>query len=255
MNLECDVSLSALYRSKSQIARVLSENWCAREVYCPACPAEHLSPTMVNTKAIDFDCRGCGQLFQLKSVSKSNQHRIVDAGYAAMVASIRGDRNPNLMILQYGRDWRVENLLLIPSFFFRECAIEKRSPLGPQARRAGWVGCNILLDRIPAEGKIKVVVYGSVRHPADVRQDYQRLSHLAKLGVQARGWTLDVLDIIRQLGKTHFSLQEVYACETELQRQHPQNRNIRPKIRQQLQVLRDMEIVDFVAPGQYRVTL
>jgi type II restriction enzyme len=71
--------------------------------------------------------------------------------------------------------------------------------------------------------------------------------------VQARGWTLDVLRAIHALGKTEFSLQEVYALEDNLARLHPANRNIQPKIRQQLQVLRDMGLVNFLAPGSYRL--
>src|SRR5271157_1754917 len=251
MNLDCDVSLAAAYKSRSQIARVLSEDWCGRELYCPACPAGHLYSTAANTKAIDFHCRGCGQLFQLKSSSKWDQQRIVDAAYAAMLMSIKSGRNPNLMILQYGLNWTIENLLLVPRFFFTESVIEKRNPLGEQARRAGWVGCNILLSRIPADGKINVIANGMVRRPAKVRHEYKRMSSLAQLGIQARGWTLDVLNTVRQLGREEFSLQEVYACEKELQSLHPQNRNVRPKIRQQLQVLRDMRVLEFGAPGQY----
>jgi type II restriction enzyme len=43
------------------------------------------------------------------------------------------------------------------------------------------------------------------------------------------------------------------ACAT-LAKLHPANRNIRPKIRQQLQVLRDMGLVEFLGGGEYRLT-
>jgi len=36
MDLQCRVALSTNYKAGSQIARVLSEDWCARELYCPA---------------------------------------------------------------------------------------------------------------------------------------------------------------------------------------------------------------------------
>jgi hypothetical protein len=39
--------------------------------------------------------------------------------------------------------------------------IEKRKPLAPTARRAGWTGCNILLRDIPEAGKIFVVRDGA----------------------------------------------------------------------------------------------
>ncbi len=37
-----------------------------------------------------------------------------------------------------------------------------------------------------------------------------------------------------------------------LQARHPQNNNIRPKIRQQLQVLRDKGVIEFLGRGLYR---
>jgi type II restriction enzyme len=75
-----------------------------------------------------------------------------------MIRAIREDRTPNLLVMQYSADWVVENLLVIPKFFFTESMIELRKPLGPTARRAGWIGCNILLSKIPEDGKIPVVI-------------------------------------------------------------------------------------------------
>ena len=53
--------------------------------------------------------------------------------------------------------WEVRDLLLIPSFMFSESAVIKRPPLSSTARRAGWVGCNIALNRVPAEARIFLV--------------------------------------------------------------------------------------------------
>ena len=41
--------------------------------------------------------------------------------------------------------------------------------------------------------------------------------------------------------------------EDHLARLHPMNKHIRPKIRQQLQVLRDHGIVEFLGKGLYRI--
>jgi type II restriction enzyme len=54
------------------------------------------------------------------------------------------------------KEWSVSNLILIPNFALSMSAIEKRKALGPNARRAGWVGCNILLSRIPHDAKIPI---------------------------------------------------------------------------------------------------
>ncbi|MBA3484711.1 MAG: Dam-replacing domain protein [Pirellulales bacterium] len=69
---------------------------------------------------------------------------------------------------------------------------------------------------------------------------------------ELRGWTLNVFNFARTLRKDEFCLSEVYAFEDSLRSIYPGNNNIRPKIRQQLQLLRDAGILEFVAPGQYR---
>ena len=53
---------------------------------------------------------------------------------------------------------------------------------------------------------------------------------------------------------TEFSLQDFYkAFEGRLAAIHPENRNVQPKIRQQLQVLRDHGVLQFLGRGRYRV--
>jgi len=251
MNLQCRAELAAAYKSGSQIARVLTEEWCVRELYCPACTSERLSPSKVNTPAIDFVCPECKQLFQLKSLRSWNPKKIVDAGYESMVRSIRADEVPNLLVLQYSVDWLVRNLLLVPRFFFSESTIERRKALTAQARRAGWVGCNILLGQIPIDGKITMISAGLPVPKWQVRDEFARTRSLSKIPPAVRGWTLDVLNIARRLGKPQFTLKDVYKFEDELQASHPGNHNIRPKIRQQLQVLRNLGLAQFLGRGQY----
>jgi type II restriction enzyme len=59
------------------------------------------------------------------------------------------------------------------------------------------------------------------------------------------------LNIARSLHSRHFSLAEVYDRSDELQRLHPNNLHVREKIRQQLQRLRDMGLVEFLGGGRY----
>jgi type II restriction enzyme len=207
-----------------------------------------------NTPSIDFSCPHCGQLFQLKSSSTGNPKKIVDAGYDAMIRTIRADRTPNLLLLHHTLDWIVTGLVLIPRVFFTERVIEKRKPLSLTARRSGWVGCNILVREIPKDGKIDVVAEGTVLPPSRVREDFSRVRGLAELPPQMRGWTVDILNVVRKLGTTKFSLKDVYQFEPELKSAHPQNRNVRPKIRQQLQILRDLGLIRFDNPGQYSIS-
>lgn len=252
MNLQCEVERALGYRSASQIARILSEHWCARELYCPACDSDRLTGSEPNNPAIDFECGKCEQPFQLKSLSHWNPRKVVDAGFEAMLRAIRADRTPNLLVLQYSKTWAVQNLVLVPRMFFTESIIEKRKPLGPNARRAGWIGCNILLGEIPPDGKIPIISAGVPLGKAQVRADFSRVKALATVPPSVRGWTLDVLRVVSRLGKAEFSLPELCEFESELKSLHPQNQNVRPKIRQQLQVLRDLGLLRFGSRGNYR---
>lgn len=250
MNLQCRRQVAAAYNSGSQIARALTEDWCGRELYCPACDSDKPKP---NSPASDFTCPRCSQFYELKSSRIWKPRKIVDAGYEAMLRAIRQDKTPNLLFLNYSAEWCVTNLLLIPRVFFTESVIEKRRPLKPDARRAGWVGCNILLDQIPEDGKITMVSAGASVSTEHVREEFSRVRRLAELPPSRRGWTVDVLALVRRLHKQHFSLGEIYVFEAELQAVHPQNKNVRPKIRQQLQVLRDLGLIEFTSPGNYAV--
>ena len=56
----------------------------------------------------------------------------------------------------------------------------------------------------------------------------------------------------RTLNKKEFVVQEIYALTTHPEKLHPDNRHVLDKIRQQLQVLRDMGFVEFLGRGRYR---
>jgi type II restriction enzyme len=64
---------------------------------------------------------------------------------------------------------------------------------------------------------------------------------------------LEVMKCIETLGRSEFRLEDVYAFENHLSQIYPGNRNIRPKIRQQLQFLRDRGYLEFAARGNYRL--
>ena len=71
-------------------------------------------------------------------------------------------------------------------------------------------------------------------------------------------WTDDVHSrvhaLVGELGSSEFTLEDFnIRFEQELASLHPKNRHIRPKIRQQLQVLRDRNVLEFLGHGHYRV--
>src|SRR5512146_2776344 len=147
-----NVSIAAAYKSNAQRVRIVSEAWAEENLYCPCCPSDTIEKCRNNREAVDHTCRSCPSFFQLKSSQSHSASRIVDGAFAAMMRAIAQGATPNLLVLQFdpGR-WQVKNLTLIPKFAFTSSCIEKRRALSGNARRAGWVGCNILLCNIPPD--------------------------------------------------------------------------------------------------------
>jgi type II restriction enzyme len=152
-----------------------------------------------------------------------------------------------------GGRWQVKNLLLVPSFAFPPSAIIKRKPLSSTARRAGWVGCNFALNRVPVEARIAVVTESKVTPENEVRARFKHVKPLKNISITKRGWTLDVLNAVRSLGRQEFTNGDAYTLADHLGQLHPDNRHVRPKIRQQLQVLRDLGLLLHVGLGVWRL--
>ncbi|HCO93202.1 MAG TPA: hypothetical protein DIU00_04495 [Phycisphaerales bacterium] len=66
------------------------------------------------------------------------------------------------------------------------------------------------------------------------------------------GWRLDIFNLVSNIPTNVFELDRVYASKNHLQELHPENRNIEAKIRQQLQELRYLGLIEFIDRGVYR---
>ncbi len=66
------------------------------------------------------------------------------------------------------------------------------------------------------------------------------------------GWKLDVFDCLNNIPQQQFTLADVYSFENRLKEKHPLNNNVKDKIRQQLQALRDLGLVEFLGDGKYK---
>jgi type II restriction enzyme len=246
--------LGSSYKSSAQRARVVTEAWGEENLYCANCTSDSLRRAKAGTPVIDFICPACEAHFQLKSGARPFARRIPDAAYSKMRDAILHGRTPNLLALHYDPlRWQVVSLLLIPRFAFSLWAVEKRKALSPSARRKGWVGCDIALYRIPPDARISIITDQAPTSPLVVRSQFARLRPLEHRSPKSRGWTLDLLTVLRSLKKEEFSLAEMYDHATQLRLLHPRNRHVEAKIRQQLQRLRDMGFLDFVGRGRYRV--
>ena len=69
---------------------------------------------------------------------------------------------------------------------------------------------------------------------------------------EGRSWLEDAKWCIDQIQTDVFSLDDAYQFETILAEKHPENNNVRAKIRQQLQLLRDRGYIEFLGNGVYR---
>ena len=251
MNLNFNQNLAANYKSEPQKIRVLSEDWVSNQSYCPNCSGEPLVEFTNNQPVADFYCSNCNEEFELKSKKAKLRNIINDGAYDTMIERINSDNNPNFFFLTYSQEYSVNNFLIIPKQFFKPDMIIKRKPLSATAKRAGWVGCNIDLRQVPESGKVFLVKNQTVIPRENVTEQFQKTLFLRQQSTDSRGWTLDVWQCIDKL-EDSFSLNQVYAFADLLKLKHPENNHVNDKIRQQLQVLRDKGIVEFIGRGHYR---
>lgn len=248
MNLDFDLSLAKSYKSNSQRIRVLTENWCEKELFCPCC-GDSLKRHQNNTPVGDFYCLSCHENFELKSSKSLFKGKVPAGAYNAVIDKIKTGKMPHFFFLHYETD-RVKNLIAVPKQFFIPELIEKRNPLKACARRAGWTGCNILLPAVPRDGKVFIVTDGTVSEKNNIIKRFNQIRFLEK--ASSKGWLIDVMKCIDMAGKTDFLLTDIYDFEDFLSERHPDNRHVRPKIRQQLQFLRNSGYLEFCGRGRYR---
>lgn len=239
------------YTSRSQIARVLTESWVASNGYCLACESDCILQTPTNTQARDFECPECGHPYELKSSIRPFGKAIVDGAYSALMHRIETKSVPSFLLMRYSETSVITELMAVHRSLITAELVYERKPLGPTARRAGWVGCNILFSQIPPEGRIQLIKDGVALPKTPNREIFIATERLASLPSQDRSWSRALLNCLHSLPDTSFTLSQAYLFEPELSRLYPENKNIRPKIRQQLQVLRDAGLVNFVGRGTY----
>lgn len=256
MKLTFDSQIADAYKSQAQKTRVLTEQWVDKSIFCPNCGHLDIDRYPNNQPVADFYCSNCCEDYELKSKQNNIGTKIVDGAYRTMMERLQSNKNPNLFLLSYDlSSLEVLNFLVVPKHFFVPEIIEKRKPLASTARRAGWVGCNILLQSIPQIGKIFFVRNRKVELKTKVLAKWKKTLFLREeKEVSAKGWLLDIMVCVEKLGRKEFSLGEVYAFENELSKKHPDNKHIKDKIRQQLQVLRDKGYLQFTSRGNYRLT-
>ena len=170
-----------------------------------------------------------------------------------MIQRINSSNNPHFFFLNYSfKKLEVQNFLVIPKHYFVDSIIQERKPLSNNARRAGWIGCNILLQNIPSTGKIFLIKNGRVENKSNVIATWSKTAFIGKQKLESRGWAIEILNLIEKISENEFNLNQMYSFEGLLKKKFPNNNFIKDKIRQQLQVLRDKGLLEFKGNGIYR---
>lgn len=259
MNLSLTPSVAAGYKSPTQKARVITEYWAGANLYCPACSSDHIEALRPNTVVTDYVCPGCAARYQLKSTSRSFGGSVTNSAYEPKREAILTGRVPHYAFLRYSPlRWRVIELFIVPGYFITPNVIQKRAPLGPTARRAGWTGSNILLRALPPEARVSVISNEQALPPAQVRNAWNRFAFLGTAYDASGGWGADVLICAKNMqlatGSNIFSLADFYQeFKGHLAALHPENHNVKAKIRQQLQILRENRVLLFLGGGRYQI--
>lgn len=213
----------------------------------------HIEPFPNNQPVADFFCTICNSQYELKSKKGELGDRINDGAFHTMNERILSNTNPDFFFLSYSqKDNIVKSFVIVPKHFFVPEIIEKRKPLSVTARRSGWIGCNILLSAIPRQGWIYIINNGKINNKQYVVEQLNKSKKLETMDIKNRGWLLDVLNCVNNINTPIFNTDDIYKFEHLLSHKHPDNNNVRAKIRQQLQFLRDKGYIEFLVPGQYR---
>ena len=185
------------YSSGSQSARAWTERWVRDQVYCPNCGTVRISAFPNNSPVADFFCASCKEEYELKSQKSRFGNKVLDGAFRTKCDRLAASNNPNLFLLNYDlKGLSVVNLFVVPKHFFVLEIIEERKPLAATARRAGWIGSNILLNQIPTSGKIFIVRDGQPQPKQRVLALWKKTLFLRDEGLEARGWLIEVMKCV-----------------------------------------------------------
>jgi len=93
----------------------------------------------------------------------------------------------------YSLEYEVTNLFLVPKRFIVPEIIERRKPLALNARRTGWVGCNLKISCLPVAGRVFYIKNKSVISAGNVLSQWQATEFLDSVAPPRRGWLVAVM--------------------------------------------------------------
>jgi type II restriction enzyme len=221
-------------------------------MYCPNCGVAKINPFPNNSPVADFFCASCKEEFELKSQKSVFRTKVLDGAFRTKCDRLAASNNPSLFLLNYDRkQLSVVNLMVVPKHFrSRNHRRTEALKANGAARRLDRL---IYLAQVPTSGKIFIVRDGQPAPKENVLAQWKKTLFLRNEGLEARGWLIEVMKCVEAIGRLEFDIDDIYAFESHLGRLYPGNQNVKPKIRQQLQYLRDRGYLDFVSRGRYRL--
>jgi hypothetical protein len=142
-SVRVDFREAAAYASASQVARVAIETWVARNVACWRCSAP-LLPLPANTRLKDVVCQAGTHDVQVKAAAHVIGDRLVGAAFGPMAQALEEGSLPDYLLVSYDRPRSVVMLAeFIDGASIVRDRVIARTPLGENARRAGWVGATL----------------------------------------------------------------------------------------------------------------
>jgi len=253
MSLNLYSTIADSYKNSSQKIRVLSEEWVYQNIFCPNC-GNYIEKYENNKEVADFFCAKCKEDYELKSKSGKSLGKIIpDGAYNSMINRIMSQNSPNFLFLNYDKiSYDVVNFIAVPNYIFLPDMIKKRRKGIPN--RPNYIMCNIDISTIPNSAKIYYIKEGKEVSRNQVIETWQKTKFLKQTtNIKSKGWLLDIINCIEKLNKSSFTLSEIYHFEDYLKLKHPENNNIKAKIRQQLQILRDKNYLQFISRGKYKL--
>lgn len=251
MHLFFDTELGKQHDKATHKIRMMSEAWLQENGYCPCCGNSPMQKFTNNQPVADLFCPNCYEQYELKSKNQKNiGNTVPDGSYRTMLERIQSDTNPNFFFLAYNKaDYSIHQLMLAPKHFITpEMIIPRAQGI---KNRPHYIMCSINLAPLPESGKIFLIDKSQIIQPEIVLKQWQSNLFLRYEKSKHKGWLLAVMKCIDKLPE-NFALSQLYEFENQLAIQFPENNHIKDKIRQQLQILRDRNIIEFTGRGHYR---
>jgi len=249
MNLQLDLSLAKQYENSSLKMRKVTEMWITQNLLCPYCGKTYLSQASTRNKSLEFCCPICSERYELKYKNGPFQDTLYIGAYQPIFQKIELLDNPNFLFLEYAsKELYIKNLFLIPRYFFCVDTIQKRQPLTSLTRRQGWVGCDILFQRIPTEGFIYIVENMTEHTIEEILEKRGRTNFMRSYKPRAREWIIDLLNLIQD---REFTLEEMCSYAPIMEIRYAGINNAEDRIRKVLQILRRNEIIAYAGNGKY----